>query len=274
MTSYNLQDSLYCSPVNNTGHDPIQGFDCEVWVQDVCTGLLAWFGKFQSVTFSVRDATETYLELGQRIPIHLNGEIQIAWVLEQGMVDLNFIHRSFGVPALRRDSYITRGPRFQISFDVNSPELHLTNGNSVAELNPTGATGDRVVDRRGGIGVNAQRAARDITQQSFYRYGADEYFMPGINYAVGQINEKYFPKSQGRYDLMRCKLDSVSMGAMAGRRVVALRWEGLAEGITFVPETTQLFKTRRFVNAGATGGGFVTNNSVAAAGGITERTFT
>lgn len=279
--SYNLQDSLYCSPVNNTGHDPIQGFDAEVWVQDVCTGLLAWFGKFQSITFSIRDATETYLELGQRIPIHLNGEIQIAWVLEQGMVDLNFVHRGFGVPALRRDSYITRGPRFQISFDVNSPELHLSGGNNVAELQANGMTGNRQLDRTNSgtpsqLGTTtSNQYARNMKNQSMYRYGADEYFMPNINYAIGQNLEKgaYYPKAQGRYDLMRAKLDSVSMGAMAGRRVVALRWEGLAEGITFIPETTQQFKTRRFVNAGATGGGFVTGNSVAAAGSYSEPIF-
>ena len=281
--SYNLQDSLYCSPVNNTGHDPIQGFDVEVWVQDVCTGLLAWFGKFQSVTVSVRDATETYLELGQRIPIHLNGEIQIAWVLEQGMVDLNFIQRSFGVPALRRDSYITRGPRFQISFDVNSPELQLAGGNNVGSLTANGRTGDRNLDRTnngnptqaGGTGGRTSNDfARDMKLQSMYRYGADEYFMPGINHAIGQkTGRAYYPQAQGRYDIMRCKLDSVSMGAVAGRRVVALRWEGLAEGITFVPVSTQTFKTERFVRAGATGGGFVTGNSVAAAGGYSEPEF-
>lgn len=276
--SYNLQDSLYCSPVNNTGHDPLQGFDAEVWVQDVCTGLLAWFGKFQSATFSVRDATETYLELGQRIPVQLNGEIQIAWVLEQGLVDFNFIHRAFGVPALRRDSYITRGPRFQISIDVNSPELQLAGGSNVDSLKANGMTGDKKLDRLNNgtpnTGNTSNFYSKNMNAQSMYRYGADEYFMPNINYAMGQNQKRaYYPQAQGRYDLMRCKLDSVSMGAVAGRRVIALRWEGLAEGITFIPVTTQTFKTKRFVDAGATGGGFVTNNGVAKAGGYSEPKF-
>lgn len=263
--SYNLQDSLYCSPVNNTGHDPIQGFDCEVWVQDVCTGLIAFFGKFQSITYSVRDATETYLELGQRIPIHLNGEIQIAWVLEQGMVDLNFIHRTFGVPALRRDSYITRGPRFQISFDVNSPELDsagVYTGNEGLDRNTLTSIGGR----------SPKQIAQSGGDQSLYRWGSDMYFRPGIGYALGSGQQKYYPHAQGRYDLMRCKVDSVSMGAMPGRRVVALRWEGVAEGITFVPQTTQQFKTDRFNSYGATAGGFLSNPN--RSGSITEPNLT
>jgi len=58
---------MFGAPVNNTGLDPLQGFDFEVWAQDVTSGGVAFFGRFQSLTLSVRDATETYLELGQRI---------------------------------------------------------------------------------------------------------------------------------------------------------------------------------------------------------------
>ena len=112
---------LYGSaPVNNAGIDPIQGFDFDCWMQDSTNGEIAIFGKFQSLTLSIRDATETYLELGQRIPIYLNGEIQIAWVLEQGMLDMAFVVRTFGIQKIRRDQLISRGPRFHISFDAKA----------------------------------------------------------------------------------------------------------------------------------------------------------
>ena len=50
------------------------------------------------------------------------------------------------------------------------------------------------------------------------------------------------PQVQGRYEMMRCKVDSVSLGIMPGRRVAAVRWEGVAEGITYVPQTLRTFK--------------------------------
>jgi hypothetical protein len=252
--TYNTQNSIYCSPVNNTGVDPLQGFDAEAWVLDVCTGKLAWFGKFQSITYTIRNATETYLELGQRIPIYLDGEIQVAWVLEQGMVDINFIERTFGVPTLRRDSYITRGPRFQISFDVNSPELNYAN-----TLTGDGTMNRSVNQPTAGSYTKAGEIAQTVGKQSLYRYGSDEYFQPAIG--VAGVPGNYSAHAQGRIDLMRCKVDSVSMGAMPGRRVIALRWEGVSEGVTFVPETVQKFKTDRFTKYGATGGGFVQNRS-------------
>lgn len=227
------QDSLYCSPVNNTGLDPLQGFDFHVWVQDVCTGKVAWFGLFQSLTLSIRDATETYLELGQRIPIHLNGEIQVAWVLEQGLVDMQFIERTFGVSQLRRDMYITRGPRFQISFDAYAGELE-----SFHNLNQPGQ-----IDRNEAVG---------------YRQGADEYLTFGPEAYAGNDRDqnRFRPMGKGRYDLIRCKVDSVSLGIMPGRRVAAVRWEGVAEGIAFVRETIQKFKVNRGT---ASEGGFVAN---------------
>lgn len=232
------QDSLYCSPVNNTGLDPLQGFDFHVWVQDVCTGKVAWFGLFQSLTLSIRDATETYLELGQRIPIHLNGEIQVAWVLEQGLVDMQFIQRTFGVSQLRRDMYITRGPRFQISFDAYAGELETFHN-----INVPGK-----MDRKSTTG---------------YSQGSDEYFTfdpdqyAGYNGkdTKGDTTGRYVrATAEGRYDCLRCKVDSVSLGIMPGRRVAAVRWEGVAEGIAFVSTSIQQFKKNRL---SASEGGFV-----------------
>lgn len=180
--------------VNNAGIDPIQGYDIEVWAQyeeDGATGnnALALFGRFQTITLSIRDATETYLELGERIPTYLNGEIQIAWVLEQGLVDLRFLQRTFGVTEMNRSSLLDRSPRFQISFDTNARGLQASNATFGTPYNP-----QNLIQRINPAGLNNERSIR------------------------------------GRIELVRCKVDSVSMGAMAGRRVAALRWEGVSEG--------------------------------------------
>lgn len=236
-----VPDTLYCSPVNNTGIDPLQGFDFQVWVLDVCTGKIAWFGMFQSLTVSIRDATETYLELGQRIPIHLNGEIQVAWVLEQGMVDMAFVYRTFGVKSIRRDQFITRGPRFQISFDANAYEIE----NQVNGLD-------------GNSGVAPPNGTVDRQDGTAYRWGVEEYsvFSPESYYKESR------PTSKGRYDLMRAKVDSVSLGIMPGRRVAALRWEGVAEGISYVNETVQQFKNRSSAQGDNSFGNFVSPESI------------
>lgn len=243
MTTDNLVDTLYCSPVNNTGIDPLQGFDFEVWVLDVCTGKIAWFGKFQSLTVSIRDSTETYLELGQRIPTHLNGEIQVAWVLEQGMVDMAFVYRTFGVKAIRRDAFITRGPRFQISFDANAYEIEQQSGVG---------------------GVAPPNGVLDRTDGDLYRWGSEEHsvFSPESYYN----NER--PTAKGRYDIMRAKVDNVSLGIMPGRRVAALRWEGVAEGITYVNETVQQFKNRQNSYGNFIPSSAVINGDIDVSGGL------
>jgi hypothetical protein len=184
--------------VNNAGIDPIQGYDIEVWAQyeggEPSGDNLALFGRFQTLTLSIRDATETYLELGERLPTYLNGEIQIAWVLEQGLVDLRFLQRTFGVTKMSRSDLLDRSPRFQISFDVNAQGLREGNFTTVGTpYNPR-----NLISRTSPTLLESNRS------------------------------------SKGRIELNRCKVDSVSMGAMAGRRVAALRWEGVAEGWQFV----------------------------------------
>lgn len=190
--------------VNNAGIDPIQGYDIEVWAQyeegapNNTGSNLALFGRFQTITLSIRDATETYLELGERIPTYLNGEIQIAWVLEQGLVDLRFLQRTFGVTQMNRSSLLDRSPRFQISFDVNARGLNATNATFGTPYNP-----QDLIQKTNPTALTAERSI------------------------------------QGRIELVRCKVDSVSMGAMAGRRVAALRWEGVSEGWLFNDESEQ-----------------------------------
>lgn len=206
-------DLYGAAPVNNAGIDPMQGFDFECWAQDSQSGGIAFFGRFQSLTLSIRDATETYLELGQRIPIYLNGEIQIAWVLEQGLVDMGFVVRTFGINSIRRDQVITRGPRFHISFDANAADRV----SQTAEASPVSST---------------------------TRIGsANSQFAGGVQGPQGLNGEKdSAPLASGRYEMMRCKVDSVSLGVMPGRRVAAVRWEGVCEGISFVNQSLQSFK--------------------------------
>lgn len=187
------------------------------------TGKVAFFGRFQSLTVSIRDATETYLELGQRIPIYLNGEIQIAWVLEQGLVDMAFIVKTFGIENIRRDQVIARGPRFHIGFDANAADKV---SQTTQNIPPTKA------ELQSNQGVRA--------------FGADSrvnsLFSPQ-DYRLDNRNSKYdSPQTSGRYEMMRCKVDSVSLGVMPGRRVAAVRWEGVSEGITYHLESVQQFK--------------------------------
>ena len=217
---------IFQAPVNNAGIDPIQGFDFECWAQDTATGQIAFFGRFQSLTLSIRDATETYLELGQRIPIYLNGEIQIAWVLEQGLLDMAFVVRTFGIENIARAQTLSRGPRFHIAFDAN-------------------AVGR--VSTIAGIGTNPSNdsnGARTGTGNNQIIGGAPA---GSITSAAGVTTNKAYlkaPDATGRYELMRCKVDSVSLGIMPGRRVAAVRWEGVSEGITYKPETVQEVKNQ------------------------------
>ncbi len=196
-------------------------FDFEVFCQDVASGKIAWFGKFQSLTLSVRNATETYLELGQRIPTYLDGEIQIAWVLEQGLVDMAFVERTFGVRDISRNQMISRSPRFQITFDGNAAELVNVPDRSDVQTQRMGST------------------KYSIFNDSLYAGG---------NGSTGR-------SAVGRYEILRCKVDSVSLGIMPGRRVAAVRWEGVAEGIRHIPnESVQTFKTQRAAKGQSYGG--------------------
>lgn len=132
---------------------------------------------------------------------------------------MGFVVRTFGVNAIRRDQLITRGPRFQISFDSNAAELN--------QVSTADVTGDAGVYRMG--------------------YRQNSVFESGNLGTIAQSDQKptitkEAPMYQGRYELQRCKVDSVSLGVMPGRRVAAVRWEGVAEGITFVNKSLQEFK--------------------------------
>jgi len=203
-----LTGNPFRAVVNNTQIDPMQGFDVEVWATDLSTGQVLDVGQFQSCTFTIRNATETYLTLGQRIPTYYDGEIQIAWVLERGKINVDNLSAWFGTNDLNRDVYIGRGPRFQITIDYNAIGLQGTTGINqnvyVAESGPRPSEG---------------------------------YFNPieaGLKNSTF-LNPPEQTKNRGRIHLVRCKLDSMSEGIMPGRRIIANRWEGVAEGYIIDP---------------------------------------
>lgn len=107
--------------------DPIQGFDVDVTVNSYApqgsgSGGQLLVGRFTSILVRVVNVTETYLELNQRIPRHLDGEINIVWQCERGMLDTKVLQDTFGFfgqGGIKRDNTrIQRARRFTISFSV------------------------------------------------------------------------------------------------------------------------------------------------------------
>jgi len=107
--------------------DPIQGFDVDVTFSPYQGGnTRVLVGRFTSILVRVVNVTETYLELSQRIPRHLDGEINIVWQCERGMLNMGVLEESFGFFAgttastsIGRNDKVKRAARFTISFSVN-----------------------------------------------------------------------------------------------------------------------------------------------------------
>lgn len=193
--------------VNNATLDPLAGYDVEVWCTDLNTGKILDVGQFQSCTLTVRNATETYLPLGTRMPRYYDGEIQIAWVLERGKLSTDYLDAWFGTSDISADQYLSRGPRFQITIDFNAVAL-ANNVNGTTYV------------------INSQQ--KEST--NFFKSGDTSDFLIKERSAKGQLH------------LTRCKLDSMSTGIMPGRRIIADRWEGVAEGVWHQNDTSSQFK--------------------------------
>jgi hypothetical protein len=130
--------SNFKSVVNNAGFDPLQGYDADVWVVDQGTGSFNLVGRFTSIQMVIRNATEPYMEYNQRFPRHLDGDIQIGWVMERGQLDARVFEQTFGLKTLGREIRVNRMPRFQITFQTKADEL---DGKGItAEAGSTGAT--------------------------------------------------------------------------------------------------------------------------------------
>lgn len=109
--------------VNNAGLDPLQGFDADVWALDQATGANNLVGRFTSIQLVIRNATEPYMEYNQRFPRHLDGDIQIGWVMERGQLDARVFEQTFGLSSMGRELRLNRMPRFQITFQLKADEL-------------------------------------------------------------------------------------------------------------------------------------------------------
>lgn len=189
--------------INNAMLDPFQGFDIDVYVQDQATGQQVLAGSFTSFQFTMRNATEPYLELNQRVPRLLDGVFQFGWVLERGCLDVRFVEQTFGYVNIGRELRVNRSPRFQITLEINAPELHN---------NPIDGS---VAYIFGGATNNNNNVSGQANQNSSQT-------------ATNSVETRL---AKGRIRLVYAKTDALTFGAMAGGSVVANRWEGLCEGI-------------------------------------------
>ena len=205
----NSVDAIYGAAVNNALLDPLQGYDADVWALDQATGNNLLVGRFTSIQVTIRNATEPYMEFNQRVPRYLDGEVQIGWVLERGQIDTRILQQTFGISALTRELRLNRMPRFQITFEMKASELDTVNAGNGS----------------GSAGVDYQADAGIIGNG-------------GLLLGNGPNGYDRRRKANGQLMLTFCKVDSLTIGAMAGRSVIANRWEGLAEGIEEVDRTS------------------------------------
>ncbi|SHN73155.1 hypothetical protein [Desulfitobacterium chlororespirans] len=97
----------------------LQGFDVSVTiVGDNGPDLV---GEYQEVEFTIKEDSESYLALGERIAEILDGQITIEGKLKRGHTQLDIINRIWGAKALKRGEKIPSAPRFAISFNVDAP---------------------------------------------------------------------------------------------------------------------------------------------------------
>jgi len=104
--------------------DPVQGFDVSVMV--IGSDGPDLVGEYQEVEFSVKNDTEEYLELNERVARILDGEIKIEGKLKRGWTSMDILSKTFGVSTIRRGERVPASPRFVIAFSVNAPEKGLT----------------------------------------------------------------------------------------------------------------------------------------------------
>lgn len=208
--------------LNNGIFDPIQGFDCNVWVQGMCgSGAPRMVGRFTSAVLTIRNATEAYMELDQRVPRYLDGEIQIAFVLERGMIDTDIFAESMGFTRISRANRINRSPRISVTFSVDG----------VGDTYSTDDEGlfSRRADRRGADGNGIIYNPRDRQQFQFDAQCDAPVLGSGPS-------EEQYRSVVGRIKLLNCKVDSVNTAFSGGRGVVPVQIQGVAEGYEYTRE--------------------------------------
>lgn len=219
--------NLYGAAVNSFDLDPLQGQDAEVFFLDNATGLPAFFGHLQSFTFSVRDSTETYLTLGSRHPTYLSGEIQVAWVAEQAMVDTAMLARALGQADIGRHTFAGKSPKFTIALDFYAQDLvnpNNSNGANGTPDFPIFESGASSVDNINIYASNAGQYQQILSQR--------------MRYNSGPKTDSKGARAMGRIEFINCKWDSFSGGIMPGKRTIAQRLEGVAEGFRYIADKT------------------------------------
>ena len=186
--------------VNNSGLDPIQGFHTNVYVHNQSNGVPVLLGGFTSFQKTMRNATEPYLPFGRKTPRLLDGENQYGFVLERGLIDVRVMEEVFGFSEMGPEFQADPTPRFVITVQFNAPELQ-------------------------GRGIFTREQGKDT-------------YAGTRSAGRGQFTDER--RAIGGYRLYYSKIDSVTIGAMAGRNVVATRIEGLCESIAAITESSVL----------------------------------
>ena len=120
---YTVGGTLGSHDSNSSGPAPLQGYDVGVWVRDLGynggTGNTVLLGQFNSIVITVRNISDPYVAVGFRQPLYLDGEVQIAFTLEKGLLDMDVFTETFGFNRMHREFRFNRTPRFEISFCVD-----------------------------------------------------------------------------------------------------------------------------------------------------------
>lgn len=118
--SQGARQSINSSTINVGGPDPIQGYDVGVFVQDSGRGHKdILLGQFTSIQIRVIVAAEPYKCVGYEIPVYLDGEKQITFVLDKGLLDVNVFRETFGFKTYSWLNRYIRSPRFKITFAID-----------------------------------------------------------------------------------------------------------------------------------------------------------
>lgn len=113
--------------------DPYQGYDINVEVQSIPGGSdtekTRLEGSFTGFMCRIVNQTEAYLPLNQRIPRMLDGEVIVAWSLEQGVVNQQWVKATYGekfataMQQGRQQNVIPRQRRFHIFMKTMSGHI-------------------------------------------------------------------------------------------------------------------------------------------------------
>lgn len=155
--------------VDHGGPDPIQGYDVEIWVQrldlvegsakrilfgagndandtQLTSGGMVLLGQFTSFSSLIRTSSEAYLEYDSRVPIYFDGENQILFKMEKGLINMDVFRETFGVSVLGRRTTYNLLPRFNITINVNTVSFNERTNQYELELNNKVPFGAGLID--------------------------------------------------------------------------------------------------------------------------------